>query len=98
MTCICHLQCNAGVLYDVVTYNTNEMPGSNVQALRTLWDQKAERFPDQRAQQQSHSPASQPPVLPPKSKSRKLMGAMSVNTVSLTQVRFAFSVSGNPKW
>lgn len=97
MTCSCLLQCNTGVLYDVVTYNTNETPGSNVRALRTLWDQKA----DQRAQQQSDSAASPPPALPPKSKSRKLTGAMSVDTVSLTQVMLAFSfscVSSDPNW
>lgn len=87
MTCGCHLQCNTGVLYDVVTYNSNETPGSNVRALRTLWDQKADPCASQRAQQQSDSPTSPPPALPPKSKSRKLTGAMSVDTVSLTQVR-----------
>lgn len=83
---------NTGELYDVVSYS--------VHALRTLWDQKNDRAAEcgnnRRTQQLSeapptHLPALPPPAraapaLPPKSKSRKLTGAVSIDTVSLSQV------------
>ncbi|XP_076594464.1 uncharacterized protein sh2d7 [Chaetodon auriga] len=88
LTSSCY-EVNTGELYDVVNYKTKEKPGVSVQALRTLWDQKKHHHsnPDnnQRIQQQSEAPAAQPPALPPKSKSRKLTGAVSVDTVSLSQ-------------
>lgn len=74
----------------MVNYNTKGKSGVSVHALRTLWDQKNDHHSDpannQRIQQ-NDPPTLQPPALPPKSKSRKLTGVMSVDTVSLSQVR-----------
>ncbi|XP_078111437.1 uncharacterized protein sh2d7 [Sander vitreus] len=85
LTSSCY-EVNTGELYDVVNYNPKQKPGVSVQALRTLWDQKHDHRNNQRIQQQNDSPVAQPPALPAKSKSRKLTGAVSVDTMSLSQV------------
>ncbi|KAA8579329.1 hypothetical protein FQN60_010669 [Etheostoma spectabile] len=85
-----HYRVDTGELYDVVNFNAKQKPGVSVQALRTLWDQKQDHHSDpghnQRIQQQNGPPAAQPPALPDKSKNRKLTGAVSVDTLSLSQV------------
>lgn len=90
-----YFQVNTGELYDVVNYKTKEKPGVSVQALRTLWDQKPDHRGNPgnnlRIRQQSEALTAQPPALPPKSKSRKLTGAVSVDTMSLSQVRHNWS-------
>ncbi|XP_074514399.1 uncharacterized protein sh2d7 [Sebastes fasciatus] len=88
LTSSCY-EVNEGELYDVVNYKARGMPGVSVQALRTLWDHKHDRHSDpgtnQRIQQHNDGPAVQLPALPLKSKSRKLTGAASVDTTSLSQ-------------
>ncbi|XP_053170984.1 SH2 domain-containing protein 7-like [Scomber japonicus] len=99
---------NTGELYDVVNYRTKGKSGVSVQALRTLWDQKNEHHSDhhnnQRIQQQNDPLTGQPPALPPKSKSRKLTGTVSVDAMSHSQsvpplpkrgIPLAFSLSGS---
>ncbi|CAJ1050118.1 SH2 domain-containing protein 7 [Xyrichtys novacula] len=80
--------CQETELYDVVNFTSKERSGVSVQALRTLWDQKTDRHsqtgPSQQTQQESDPPTA-PPALPPKSKSRKLTGAVSVDMTSLSQ-------------
>lgn len=92
-TCCCCLQVDTGELYDVV--NTRGTSGVSVQALRTLWDKKHDPNSDpgnnQRIQQQTEPPAAHAPALPLKSKSRKLTGAVSIDTVSLSQVGLEMS-------
>lgn len=82
------MQVDTGELYDVV--NTRATSGVSVQALRTLWDKKPNHNSapgnNQRVQLQTEPPAVHPPALPLKSKSRKLTGAVSVDTTSLAQV------------
>ncbi|KAM8762324.1 SH2 domain-containing protein 7 [Acanthopagrus schlegelii] len=79
---------DTGELYDVV--NTRATSGVSVQALRTLWDKKPNHNSspgnNQRVQLQTEPPAVHAPALPLKSKSRKLTGAVSVDTTSLAQV------------
>ncbi|XP_042343090.1 SH2 domain-containing protein 7-like, partial [Plectropomus leopardus] len=112
LTSSCY-QVNSGELYDVVNYKDTEKSGVSVQALRTLWDHRQDVHGDpgnnQRRQHQSGPPAAQPPaaqlpVLPQKSKSRKLTGTVSADTVSLSQVvppvpkrgiPLSFSLSGS---
>ncbi|GLD72150.1 SH2 domain-containing protein 7-like protein [Lates japonicus] len=81
---------DTGELYDVVNYNPKHKPGVSVQALRSLWDQKNDHHNDprnnQRIQQQNGPGTVQPPAVPPKSKSRKLTGTVSVDAMSLSQV------------
>ncbi|XP_035538056.1 SH2 domain-containing protein 7 [Morone saxatilis] len=99
---------NSGEVYDVVNYKPRAKPGVSVQALRTLWDQKNVQHSDagntQKIQQQKDSPTGHPPALPPKSTNRKLTGAVSVDTVSLSQgvppvpkrgIPLGFSLSGS---
>ncbi|XP_029354682.1 SH2 domain-containing protein 7 [Echeneis naucrates] len=80
---------NTGQLYDVVNYNTKAASGVSVQALRKIWDQKSdhpsEPEKNQKIQQQSDASTMQPPTLPPKSKTRKLTGTVSVDAMSLSQ-------------
>uniref|UniRef100_A0A3Q0R1H3 SH2 domain containing 7 n=1 Tax=Amphilophus citrinellus TaxID=61819 RepID=A0A3Q0R1H3_AMPCI len=82
-------------LYDVVNYNTTKKSAVSVQALRTLWDQKGHHHShtsaNQRIQQQHYPPAVQPPTLP--SKSRKLTGTVSVDAMSLSEVRWTFELT-----
>ncbi|XP_034744987.1 SH2 domain-containing protein 7 [Etheostoma cragini] len=89
LTSSCY-EVNTGELYDVVNFKDKQKPGVSVQALRTLWDQKHDRHSDpgnnQRIQKQSEPPAAPPPALPAKSQNRKLTGAVSVDTMSLSQV------------
>lgn len=84
-------QVDGGELYDVVNYSNNGNSGVNVQALRVLWDQKNGRIIEpsskQRVQQLNDPQMVQPPALPPKSRNRKLTGTVSIDTVSLSQVR-----------
>lgn len=66
--------------------------GLSVLALRNLWDRGHGRpiQPRQEAQrQQVEELPVPPPALPPNRKDRKLMGAVSMDTVVLTQVRRA---------
>lgn len=90
-------QVDTNELYDVVNYNTKQMSGVSVQALRTLWDQKSDHHShmgtNQRIQQQNDPPAVQPPILPPKSTARKLTGTVSVDAMSLSQVSWTLEVS-----
>ncbi|XP_023264534.1 SH2 domain-containing protein 7-like [Seriola lalandi dorsalis] len=99
---------NTGELYDVVNYNTKGKSGVSVQALRNLWDQKKDHHSNpgknQRIQQQNDASTVQPPSLPPKSKSRKLTGTVSVDAMSLSQgvppvpkrsIPLGFSLSGS---
>lgn len=88
----CYFQENSGELYDVVNYNSAVKSGVSVQALRNLWDQKTtadhnNQGKTQKAQQQSDMTTAPPPTLPPKSKNRKLTGTVSVDAMSLSQVR-----------
>ncbi|XP_042272979.1 SH2 domain-containing protein 7 [Thunnus maccoyii] len=81
-------QVNTGELYDVVNYNDKEKSGVSVQALRNLWDKKndhSDPINNQRIHQQIDPLTGQPPALPPKSKSRKLTGTVSVDAMSLSQ-------------
>ncbi|XP_040902283.1 SH2 domain-containing protein 7 [Toxotes jaculatrix] len=107
LTSSCHEE-NAGELYDVVNCKSNGKSGVSVQALRTLWDQKKDHHSDpgnnQRLRQENDPPAVQPPALPPKSKSRKLTGTVSVDAMSLSQgvppvpkrgIPLGFSLSGS---
>lgn len=84
-----HVQVNGGGLYDVVT---SRRSGVSVLALRSLWDQKhvcpIEPAKKPQSQQLNETPIP-PPALPPKCKNRKLTGAVSIDTVALTQVRRA---------
>ncbi|KAF7658394.1 hypothetical protein LDENG_00013360, partial [Lucifuga dentata] len=77
---------NTGELYDVVTFESKGKAGVNVQALRSLWDQKTDHHSDcgdkEMIQQQNEL---QPPALPPKSKSRKLTSTVSAGAMSLSQ-------------
>ncbi|XP_018548218.1 SH2 domain-containing protein 7-like [Lates calcarifer] len=99
---------DTGELYDVVNYNPKHKPGVSVQALRSLWDQKNDHHNDprnnQRTQQQNGPGTVQPPAVPPKSKSRKLTGTVSVDAMSLSQgvppvpkrgIPLGFSLSGS---
>ncbi|XP_071345814.1 SH2 domain-containing protein 7 [Trachinotus anak] len=101
---------NTGELYDVVNYNSRGKgkPGVSVQALRKLWDQKKDHQSDpdrnHRIQLQNEASTVQPPALPPKSKSRKLTGTVSVDAMSLSQavppvpkrsLPLGFSLSGS---
>nr|XP_046252921.1 SH2 domain-containing protein 7 [Scatophagus argus] len=85
LTSSCY-EVNTGELYDVVNYKTKGTSGVSVQALRTLWDQRTDhqRHPGNDQRSQNELPV-QPPALPPKSKSRKLTGVVSVDTVTLSQ-------------
>ncbi|XP_026175491.1 SH2 domain-containing protein 7 [Mastacembelus armatus] len=85
LTSSCH-EVNTGELYDVVNYNTKTKSGVSVQALRSLWDQRQDHRSDS-VQQQNDLHAAQPPALPPKTDTtnRKLMGTVSVDTVTLSQ-------------
>ncbi|XP_039992191.1 SH2 domain-containing protein 7 [Xiphias gladius] len=107
LTSCCYEE-NTGELYDVVNYNPRRKSGVSVQALRTLWDQKNDHHSNpgnnQRTQQHNTPPTVQPPALPPKSKSRKLTGTVSVDAMSLSQgvppvpkrgVPLGFSLSGS---
>ncbi|KAM3625221.1 uncharacterized protein V6R79_008962 [Siganus canaliculatus] len=84
LTFSCH-EASKSDLYDVVKYKNTS--GVSVQALRTLWDQKKDQHShqgwNQRTQQQDEPAAVQPPALPPKTKSRKLAGALSADPTSL---------------
>ena len=74
----------------MVNYNDKEKSGVSVQALRNLWDKKndhSDPINNQRIHQQIDPLTGQPPALPPKSKSRKLTGTVSVDAMSLSQVR-----------
>lgn len=88
----CYFQVNTSELYDVVNYNAKEKSGVSVQALRILWDQKKDHpsIPanKQRIQKQNDSAPVIPPSLPPKNqtKNRKLIGTVSVDTTSFSQV------------
>lgn len=84
----CYFQVNTGELYDVVNYKTKEKSGVSVQALRSLWDQKMDHHRDPANNQKIQEQHDSPPVPPPKSqtKTRKLMGTVSVDTTSLSQV------------
>ncbi|XP_068177151.1 SH2 domain-containing protein 7 [Antennarius striatus] len=77
-----------GELYDVVNYNTKGKSGLSVQALKTLWDQKNDRQNNPSSNlighQQNEPLTLIPPALPPKTKSRKLTGVVSVDTLSLS--------------
>ncbi|XP_029281074.1 SH2 domain-containing protein 7 [Cottoperca gobio] len=99
---------NTGELYDVVNYNNKAKSGVSVHALRILWDQKHDHHSgpvnNQRIQQRNVPPTVQPPALPLKPKSRKLMGVVSVDTVSFSQgvppvpkrdIPLSFSLSGS---
>ncbi|XP_059209584.1 SH2 domain-containing protein 7 [Centropristis striata] len=107
LTSSCH-EVNTGELYDVVNFTDKGKTGVNVRALRSLWDKKQNdnSIPvnDQRVQQQNEASAAPRPAVPPKIKSRKLTGAVSVDTVSLSQVvppvpkrgiPLSFSLSGS---
>ncbi|KAI3377885.1 hypothetical protein L3Q82_008461 [Scortum barcoo] len=108
LTSSCH-EVDTGELYDVVNYNGKVKSGVSVQALRTMWNQKADPHNDtghnQRTQQQNESPTVSPPALPLKSKNRKLTGAVSLShTASLSQdvppvpkrgIPLGFSLSGS---
>lgn len=95
----CYFQVDTDELYDVVNYKTKRTSGVSVQAMRTLWDSKSDQHSDHgntpKIQQQNDamtpSPALPPPALPPKS--RKLTGAVSVDTVSLSQVRWKWELN-----
>lgn len=88
----CYFQVNTGELYDVVNYNAKVKSGVSVQALRILWDQKKDAHSNpannQRIQEQNDFPPVPPPSLPPKNqtKNRKLIGTVSVDTTSFSQV------------
>ncbi|KAM6943541.1 uncharacterized protein sh2d7 [Xenentodon cancila] len=99
---------DTGELYDMV--NTKGRSGISVQALRTMWDQKKDNQSDagktQRFQHQHVPVAAQPPVLPPKSATRKLTGTVSIDVTSLPQgakvppvpkrgIPLGFSLSGS---
>lgn len=87
-----HFQVNGGELYDVVGSGTS---GVSVLALRGLWDRKHGRPIEPATKPQSqplNEPLIPPPALPQKCKNRKLTGAVSMDTVALTQVRRAPSV------
>lgn len=71
----------------MVNYKVKEKSLVSVQALRSLWDQKhgdheSGAGNQERGQQQSNSPTAPPPALPPKSKTRKLTGTVSVDAMS----------------
>lgn len=87
-----NFQVNGGELYDVVGSGTS---GVSVLALRGLWDQKHGRPIEPATKPQSqplNEPLIPPPALLQKCKNRKLTGAVSMDTVALTQVRRAPSV------
>ncbi|XP_041645637.1 SH2 domain-containing protein 7 [Cheilinus undulatus] len=88
LTSSCH-QVNSTDLYDVVSYNTRRTSGVSVQALRTLWDQKnvqqSHPVNNHQTDLQNDPLTAQPPALPPKSKNRKLTGAVSMDTTLLSQ-------------
>ncbi|KAM7014923.1 hematopoietic SH2 domain-containing protein homolog, partial [Tautogolabrus adspersus] len=88
LTSSCH-EVNSAELYDVVNFNTREWSGVSVQALRTLWDQKNPQHSppvgNHLTEPQNDPSTAQPPALPPKSKNRKLTGAVSMDTTSLSQ-------------
>ncbi|XP_074523421.1 uncharacterized protein sh2d7 [Halichoeres trimaculatus] len=88
LTSSCHEETSAE-LYDVVNFDTKGRSGVSVQALRTLWDQKKDQHSqtseNHRPQQQNEPSTAPPPTLPPKSKNRRLTGAVSVDTTSLSQ-------------
>ncbi|XP_028256847.1 SH2 domain-containing protein 7 [Parambassis ranga] len=102
-------QVDSDELYDVVNYKVKEKSLVSVQALRSLWDQKQDDHQSgagnqQRGQQQSDSPTAPPPALPPKSKTRKLTGTVSVDAMSLSPglppvpkrgIPLSFSLSGS---
>lgn len=78
-------------LYDVVNYEAKGKSGVSVQALRTLWDQRgdqqSEPMANQKIQQPSECGTVQPPALPQKTKSRRLTGTVSVDAMTLMQVK-----------
>uniref|UniRef100_A0A3B3HZ71 SH2 domain-containing protein n=1 Tax=Oryzias latipes TaxID=8090 RepID=A0A3B3HZ71_ORYLA len=73
---------DAADLYDMV--NVQRQAEVSVQALRKMWQQS--ESVEQQESEQPNAPA-QTPVLPPKSKGRKLTGAVSVDGLPLSQVR-----------
>ena len=80
-----YLQEDMGEVYDMV--NTERKSGVSVRALRTMWDDKRDNQRDAGKTPRflHHSDSAQPPLLPPKSGSRKLTGTVSVD--ALQQVR-----------
>ncbi|XP_041846160.1 SH2 domain-containing protein 7 [Melanotaenia boesemani] len=72
-------------LYDVI--HAKERPGVSVHALRSMWDHKDDHQPgkNQRIKHHDESPSMHPPVLPFKSKNRKLTGTVSVDAASLSK-------------
>ncbi|MEQ2248771.1 hypothetical protein ILYODFUR_022461 [Ilyodon furcidens] len=76
---------DADDLYDVV--NAKKSPGVSVQALRILWDQVEPGKKQQIQQRQKEPPPALLPSLPPKFRSRKLTGTVSVDEMSLSPVR-----------
>ena len=82
-------------LYDVVRFETQEKSGVSVQVLKTLWNQMSDKICGQnndgkiiqKPLQQNIFPDMQPPALPSKTKTRKLTGTVSVDPVSLSQVK-----------
>ena len=80
-------------LYDVVRFETREKSGVSVQVLKTLWNQMSDKIHGQnhdgeiihKPLRQNIFPDVQPQVLP--SKTRKLTATVSVDPVSLSQVK-----------
>ena len=82
-------------LYDVVGSETQEKSGVSVQVLKTLWNQMSDKICGQnndgkiiqKPPRKNIFPNVHPPALPSKIKTRKLTGIVSVDPVSLSQVK-----------